>query len=226
MKIFKIIIPKQIIVLLSLILILSFIRIIIFGSFSLIYILWNIFLALLPFFISSTLLIRIKENKFLNPKVFWVLVVVWLFLLPNAPYLVTDLIHIGSVHNVPALYDAFLLFASAWVGILLFTHSLFHIEQVFKTMYRKNQTNSIIIAIIILTSFGMYLGRFLRFNSWDVLFNHSSFLSSMWQIFSSSSLRIEAILYTILFFIFILLSYISWKYTQNETIYRSRDSIK
>ncbi len=213
MKVFKIIIPKQILLLLLLVFILSIGRIIIFGSYSLIYILWNIFLALLPFFISAILLRHEKEKK-ITKTIFTISIILWLLLLPNAPYLVTDLIHIGGVYNVPALYDVFLLFSSAWVGLLLGMNSIFHIEGIFKMRYSKNKTDKLIIVIMLLTSFGVYLGRFLRFNSWDIFINHFSIYKSIGNILFNSTIRIETLLYTSLFFIFLYLVYYSWKYTQ------------
>ena len=213
MNIFKINIPKQIILLLFLAIVLNIMRIVIFGSFSLIYILWNLFLALLPFLISSLLLQQAKKVK-LSRIVFIIGGIFWLLLLPNAPYLFTDLIHIGVVHNVPALYDSVILFSSAWVGMLLGMYSLFQMEQIFKMKYSILKTNILIVIIIFLTSFGVYLGRFLRFNSWDIFVNHFSVLRSVWGILSQAAIHIEAYLYTILFFFFIYLSYNAWKYTQ------------
>ncbi len=213
MNIFKINIPKQIILLILLAVILNILRIIIFGSTSLVYILWNIFLALIPFLISAFLLEYIKKIKI--PRVILIIsVVLWLLLLPNAPYLVTDLIHLRSFHQIPALYDALLLFSSAWVGMLLLVHSLFHMEKIIRMKYSKIKTDIIIAIFIFLTSFGVYLGRFLRFNSWDVFINHSSVLKSVWELLSQATINMEAYLYTFLFFIFIYLSYYAWKDTQ------------
>lgn len=212
MNIFKIKIPKEILLIISMVFFLIILRIIIFGSLSLVYILWNLFLATLPFVISSVLLKRLKDNNLTKP-LFIIGGFFWLLLIPNAPYIITDLIHVGVVHNVPALYDSFLLFGSAWAGMLLGFHSLFHIEQIVRMKYSYKYTNLIISIILLLTSFGIYLGRFLRFNSWDIFFNHFSILKSVWIILSESAGHIEAYLYTALFFVFLYISYIAWKQT-------------
>ncbi len=213
MNIFKINIPKQIILLTILVVILVITRIFMFDSFSLIYILWNVFLAILPFLISLFLLHRVKLNK-INRVVFIIGVIFWLLLLPNAPYLVTDLIHVGVVYKVPALYDSILLFSSAWVGMLLGMHSLLHMEKIVRIRYSGWRVNMIISIILLLTSFGMYLGRFLRFNSWDIFVNHSSILKSTWKLLSQSSEHLNAYLYIGLFFSFLLFSYHAWRSTQ------------
>lgn len=211
MKKFKI--PKQIILLFVLVLILSVVRIVLFDSYSLVYILWNIFLAFIPFVISFFLLLKSREKRL--PKI-WLIIggIFWLLFFPNAPYLVTDLIHIGVVHTVPAVYDSFLLFSSAWVGLLLGFYSLFHIEQVIRIKYPYRKTKIIIAVVILFSSFGVYIGRFLRFNSWDIFINHSSVRKSIWSILSESAIYIEVYLYTALFFIFIYLSYYAWRSNQ------------
>jgi len=155
------------------------------------------------------------SQKIKIPKIIFIItVILWILFLPNAPYLVTDLIHLRSFHQIPALYDALLLFSSAWVGMLLLVHSLFYMERVFRIKYSKIKTDIIIAIFIFLTSFGVYLGRFLRFNSWDVFVNHYSVLKSVWKLLSQITINIEAYLYTFLFFIFIYLSYYAWRSAQ------------
>lgn len=208
----KISIPKSIIPLIALAFALNILRVIIFDKFSFVYILWNILLAFIPFLISSILLFYSEKNK-LNQTLFVIGGIVWLIFLPNAPYIVTDLIHIGVVKGVPVLYDSVLLFTSAWAGLLLGMNSIYHIEKILLSKYSKKITNFIILVVILFASFGIYLGRFLRFNSWDFFTNHSSLLSSVWKIFTQSNNYINVYIYTILFFFFIYMSFISFKYS-------------
>lgn len=213
MNISNINVSKQIIILLLIPLILIIVRVVVFGSFSLIYISWNIFLATLPFIISSLLLIQAKKNNL--PKILFIIGgIFWLLLLPNAPYIVTDLIHIGVVRSVPAFYDSILLFSSAWVGMILAMNSIFHIEQIIRIKYSKAITNIIIAVVIFFTSFGVYLGRFLRFNSWDVFLNHFSVLKGVLKTLSNTSNPLGIYFYLPLFFFFMYFSYIAWKYSQ------------
>ncbi|MFA6515120.1 MAG: DUF1361 domain-containing protein [Candidatus Paceibacterota bacterium] len=215
MNFFKINISKSIILLIALSVVLNILRILIWNKVSFVYILWNIFLALLPFIISS-LLLRANNIKKLNQTIFLIGGIFWLILIPNSPYIITDLIHIGEVRAVPALYDSFLLFSSAWVGLLLGMYSINHMEQILITKYSKKMTSIVLVFVILFTSFGMYLGRFLRFNSWDVFAKPISFLNGIREIFTSNHNLTEALLYTILFFFFILISYLSWKSTQTK----------
>lgn len=208
-------IPKSIFLLIIFVVILSVLRIFLFEKFSLVYILWNIFLAIIPFFISSILL-WLFTNRSVNKALFIIGGIVWLLFIPNAPYIITDLVHIGEIRSVPALYDSFLLFSAAWVGLLLGMFSINHMEQIFYMKYSKGVTSIIIGLIMLLTSFGMYLGRFLRFNSWDIFENPLSFITGVGEIFSDKANCIEALLYTGLFFFFLIISYNSWRITQTK----------
>ena len=81
---------------------------------------WNLFLAWRPFALSLLVYARLRELAPLG--------VLWLVFFPNAPYLLTDLKHIGGGARVPVLYDVLLLSAGAWTGLLLGLTSLFLIH--------------------------------------------------------------------------------------------------
>ncbi len=208
-------IPKSIFLPLVLVFILTILRVILFNRYSLVYILWNLLLAFIPF-IVSLFIVYLKKIGKLRDVYFIILGIIWLLFLPNAPYIVTDLIHIGVVRSVPVLYDSVLLFTSAWLGLLLGLNSIFHIEKVLLSKYSKKTTNIIILIILLLISFGMYLGRFLRFNSWDILTNPISFFNKLLESLSTSSYHVESLIYIILFFSFLFVSYFSWKISRNE----------
>lgn len=215
MNICKINIPKSIIIIIVFSVLLNILRVIIWGKFSFVYILWNIFLAIIPFVISS-LLLNISNQKKIHQITFIAVGIVWLLFLPNSPYIITDLIHIGEVRFAPDLFDSFLLFSSAWAGLLLGMHSISHIEQILINRYSQKIASIVIIKVMFLISFGVYLGRFLRFNSWDVFASPNYFLNGIKEIFTSKDDFKVAIAYTVLFFFFILMSYYSWKFSQKN----------
>jgi len=212
----KVFIPKSIALLIALALVLNVLRVVLFYKFSFVYLLWNILLAFVPFLISYILLYYSNKNK-LNKTMFIIGGILWLIFLPNAPYIVTDLIHIGVVRAVPVLYDSVLLFTSAWVGLLLGMNSIFHIEKILLSKYSQKITSAIIAFILLLTSFGMYLGRFFRFNSWDIFTSPLSSFDKLSKNLSSSPYHIEALVYILLFYFFIHVSYVSWKYSNKES---------
>ena len=210
MNLNKIKIPKQIIYIYLFAIILNILRVILFGSVAFLYILWNILLATIPFFISSILLIYTKKENIIKPF-FIIGFIIWLIFLPNAPYVITDFIHLGRIHSVPVMFDVFVLFSSAWVSLLMGLYSLSHIEKILLLKFTKKATNIFMTIIILFTSFGIYLGRFLRFNSWDIFTSHLSLVSSIWKIFTQSNNYVNVYAYTFLFFVFIYMAFISFK---------------
>ncbi len=206
-------IPKNILILFYFTFVLIFLRIFLFNSSSLKYILWNIFLAFIPFIISYTLLSLLKNNR-LSKIIFIVGIIFWILFIPNAPYLVTDIIHIGEIRAVPVLYDAILLFNSALIGLLFGVYSISHIEQILRIKYSQKIASLVIFVTIFFISFGIYIGRFLRFNSWDIFENPISFIRAIGEIFMDKGYLVESFLYTILFFFFTSVFYLSWKSTQ------------
>lgn len=128
---------------------------------------WNLFLAWIPFFISSCLIIFKIRSK-------WSLmmaIAVWIVFFPNSPYILTDLFHLKSRNSIPIWYDLVVILSYAWTGLFCGFVSLLDIEKLLSDYYKKSAINIITISFLFITSFGVYLGRFLRWNSWDVLSN-------------------------------------------------------
>jgi len=211
----KVNVPKSVILITVFAVVLNILRIIIWGKVSFIYIIWNMFLAVIPFLISSILLNLSRENRLKNIT-FIIGGILWLLFIPNAPYIITDFIHLGEIHSVPLIYDTILLFSSAIVGLIFGFYSLSHIEQIIEAKCSRRTTSIFMVIIIFMISFGIYLGRFLRFNSWDIFINHTSLIKNIWRIFSQPGIRAEVFLYTLLFFSFIYLFYKAWKYSKTK----------
>ncbi len=206
----RFILPKQILILLILAVFFNIVRYFLFDSKYFLFLFWNIFLALIPFFISYFLLFSFNKNK-LTKSMFIIGGIVWLLFLPNAPYIVTDLIHLGHNRTVPVLYDTFLLFTSAYVSMLLFFYSVSHMEKIFKAKYGWRRKEYILAIIMLLVSFGLYLGRFLRFNSWDLFHNPLFLLNKAVSVFVKPIENTDAFVFMSLSFIFIYVSYKAWK---------------
>lgn len=208
--------PKQILIILSLAVLLDVARLFIFHSTYFMYLLWNMFLAVLPFVVSSLLLYYVTHRK-ISRSLLVMGLIFWLLLLPNAPYIITDIIHLNRNHAAPLLYDTFLIFSSGWAGLLLGMYSVSHIEKILLRKYSQKRTSIIIAAIILISSFGMYLGRFMRFNSWDVVSSAELFFTKITHIFLQPAKYSDAYLFTSLSFIFFYMSYIAWKYSVLES---------
>lgn len=171
------------------------------GKFHYVFLIWNIFLAWIPFAIS-------KLFSTISAKAKWkqaILFCGWLAFFPNALYIVTDLIHLDIESDIPKWFDAVLVFSSSILGLMLAFVSLFRAEKYLKTIVRKKYQPAIIVSILFLGSFGVYLGRFLRWNSWDIISNPFGLLLSIGHriIFPFSYLQTWGItvVFTILFYI-------------------------
>lgn len=132
-----------------------------------VFLLWNIFLAIIPYIIS-TLLVLVHEK--INNK--WVLTIpllFWLCFFPNAPYILTDLFHLKQRAGVPYWYDLALILFFAWNGLMLGYASVMDIQVVLTRHFNRWVGWTMAIGSLVLGSFGIYLGRYLRWNSWDVI---------------------------------------------------------
>jgi uncharacterized membrane protein len=207
---FRMSIPRQIVIVSLLAIGLDVVRVALSGSMYFLYLLWNLLLALLPFVVSSALLWYSTRNK-VYPALLIIGGAMWLFLFPNAPYLVTDMIHLKENHLLPLWYDAMLLFSFAWAGMLLALHSLSHIEKTLRHYFSRNMTWVVFSLAVLLSSYGIYLGRLLRFNSWDVFLNPGDLVATVVSTVTQPSLYSQGYLITIVFFIFIMISYFAWR---------------
>jgi len=104
---------------------------------------------------------------------------VWLIFLPNAPYIVTDFVHFRAVPSVPLWYDLVLLFASASTGLLLGLLSLREVHFALKRWLSNTLAGVLIFISIGLAGFGVWLGRFQRWNSWDLVTRPHHLLSDI-----------------------------------------------
>ena len=202
----------QVILVCLLAILLDFLRVFLSGSDYFFYIIWNLVLAILPFLVSAFLLWYSTRSK-IYPALLILIGIVWLLLFPNAPYLVTDMIHLKENRLLPFWYDAILLFSFAWAGMLLALHSLSHIEHVLRKYFSRNITWIIFSLAVFLSSYGIYLGRLLRFNSWDVLVNTGDLAHTVWGTITEPYVYREGYFITLIFFVFIMVSYLAYRPT-------------
>ncbi len=137
------------------------------GSIRYIFLLWNIFLAWIPFRISIMF-------RYVSGKLFGILLFIWLLFFPNALYIITDLVHLNEDTAMPVWYDAVILFSSSLIGLVMAFISLYNVEIYFRNRLKIKFTGVMMSVFIFLGAFGVYLGRFLRWNSWDILTNPMS----------------------------------------------------
>lgn len=137
------------------------------GEIVFFFLVWNLFLAYVPYFISSWLQLHPAyiESRWRFAAAF----VCWLLFIPNSFYIITDLFHLRNYFTAPMWYDLALILSFAWNGLLPGILSVRQMEKMTQLQVRFKSEFFFIFPIMFLNAFGVYVGRYLRFNSWDVL---------------------------------------------------------
>lgn len=167
------------------------------------FLLWNLVLAIIPYAISSYVVER--EQKSAN----WRLVLpalLWLLFFPNAPYILTDLLHLKMREPIPLWYDLILLMTFAWIGLLFGLLSLLDWQNVVEKRFGFRASWLFVATTLFLSSFGVYLGRFRRWNSWDLFTNPADLLSDVGARLNPFA-HWQPMAMTFMFFIFLMVVY-------------------
>lgn len=127
----------------------------------------NLFLACVPLLLST--LLRVTTRFQFHWTIRAGLVGLWLLFLPNAPYILTDILHLTRASEAPAWYDLALLLSCSGTGLLLGYLSLVDVQTI--VARRSSPIWGWVFAVVslVLSGFAIYLGRFWRWNSWDIL---------------------------------------------------------
>lgn len=141
---------------------------------------WNLLLAFIPYFISKRLM-KLLYNK--RRWVFLIGVFVWLLFIPNSFYIITDLFHLDMNVGMPLWFDLALLLSFAWNGLLLGIVSVRHMEKLFESFYNNRFDLLFIFPVMLLNALGVYIGRYLRFNSWDIIANPFQLIQDIIYLF-------------------------------------------
>jgi uncharacterized membrane protein len=158
---------------------LSVARIMITGIHTFLFLNWNLFLAFIPWCISTVILVRGLNKSYILA----LLVVAWLLFFPNSPYILTDLFHLRVIDSAPIWFDLILILSFAWTGLLYGFISLMDIEQLLSKHFPKRAIAMLSVFFLFLSGFGIYLGRFLRWNSWDIISNPLGLLADIAERF-------------------------------------------
>jgi uncharacterized membrane protein len=176
------------------------------------FLLWNLFLALVPLACSEALL---RSRRTVSACL---LLAVWLLFFPNAIYIVTDLIHIRKSKGLMAWFDLIMILSFAMVALHAGFLSLSRVQS--WVTRRSNAVTgwAVVLATCVLSGFGVYLGRFLRWNSWDIVSRPFSLLSDIAARVVSPVDHINTWLATAGIGGFTILAYVFWSQLTPSTI--------
>ena len=171
------------------------------------FLIWNLFLAWIPFLISYfayTLTLRQKLLYLVIP----IAAFFWLIFFPNAPYILTDFQHLAVISpELPVWYDVLMLIWFAFTGLLLGVVSLFLMQEIIRREFGRWTGWAFVAVVVGLSSIGIYVGRFLRWNSWDIFHNPAGM--ARYTLESAQDPSLQSIGFIGLFGAFFLFLYIT-----------------
>jgi len=133
---------------------------------------------------------------------------VWFFFFPNAPYLITDLVHLKTRDPVPRWFDLLLFMSYAWTGLFLGYFSLYLMQEVVRNAFGRAMSWRFAIGMLALGALGVFVGRFWRWNSWNVLTKPFALAGDAMQRLNGME-AVEAVAFSATFFAFTLLTYVT-----------------
>jgi uncharacterized membrane protein len=172
------------------------------------FLVWNLFLAWIPY-MASLWATDIHQR---HPRRWGYLVIpglLWLIFFPNAPYILTDFFHLRTRAPVPIWYDTGMLLVFAWTGLFLGVFSLRAMQMLVKNFVGWIASWLFVIGSLGLGGLGIYMGRFLGWNSWDLFFHPRSVLTDMAIRLANPWSHPGTLGVTLLFAAFLLVCYVT-----------------
>ena len=165
------------------------------------FLVWNLFLAWLPLVFA---LLACEDYRTGSPRNwrFLGLAGAWLLFFPNAPYIFTDLIHVTTRYYGHFWMDLTLILLYAITGLVLGFVSLYLMQSVVGRMFGRPASWLFIAAVAALSGFGIYLGRFLRFNSWDIVFRPRQVYHGIGHLVANPMAQANSLAFSIFFGVF------------------------
>lgn len=186
---------------------------------------WNLFLAWIPF-ILAYIAHAVSWRRIWLYLVIPVIAFLWLIFFPNAPYMLTDLQDLARrANDAPLWYDVLIVVWFSWTGMLLGVISLYLMQDIIFRTFGRVAGWIFVFAISGMSSFGIYIGRFVRLNSWDILQDPAETAVEILGLAVDPSRRLAAFtfLYTF-FFLFVFLLLYSFSHMLQEHHVKAQDT--
>ncbi|MEJ2350849.1 MAG: DUF1361 domain-containing protein [Anaerolineales bacterium] len=206
--------------------VLFIIRVLFSHSFTYKYLVWNLFLAWVPYGFS---LWAAALNR-RNPRSWWLLIIpgsLWLIFFPNAPYILTDFLHLEERPRIPLWYDIALLASFTWTGFFLAIASLRTMQILVRNYLGWILSWFFAGGVLSLGGLGIYLGRFSRWNSWDLFLHPKGVVLDVLYRFTNPLTNLRFYVFTTIFTAFLLVCYLTFisvrRFSESERIDGKRD---
>jgi uncharacterized membrane protein len=178
------------------------IRVIGTDNFNYWFMIWNLFLAWLPVLFVFLLRYRLPITRWMS----WqniVLTLLWLIFLPNSFYMVTDFIHLQNTGEILKLYDVAMMMSFVLNGLILGYIGVYVMHHELLKRIKERWAHLIIGLVILSCGFAIYLGRYLRWNTWDVLLNPAALLFDISERIIHPALHADTFIITATYFVLI-----------------------
>jgi uncharacterized membrane protein len=168
-----------------------------------IFLIWNLFLSWIPLGVSMAMSYIYAKNKDGGISLKLVLLgSVWFLFYPNAPYMLTDYIHFKSHYDLLSWYDLVMHSVFIWTSFLIGFVSIYLVNRIVQKATNKFIGWFFTLFVLFLSSYGIYLGRVIRWNSWDIILNPLSLIHSFFE-----NINYESIIFSIIFGMLLTLIY-------------------
>lgn len=185
------------------------VRVVCSGTRTYTFLVWNLFLAWIPLACALAASSLRSHATRLSYTLATVCALLWLIFLPNSPYVMTDLLHLQPMGNIPHWFDLIMILSFAWTGYLLGIASLYLMQGLVLKSFGKWASRLFVVTVLSLSSVGIYLGRFLRWNSWDIFLQPHSLLVSVWEGLSNPLAHPRTLVFSMLFTLFFISTYLT-----------------
>lgn len=170
------------------------------------FLVWNLFLAWVPLGFAFIAELGWRRH-WPRRSLLWPLGG-WLLFFPNAPYVITDVIHLRQNRFSPLWFDALILFSTGLAGLLVGFVSLRMVQLIINASFSRRAGWIVSIGVIMMSGFGIYLGRFGRYNSWDILSSPRGLLYDVQSVAFDPVSNRRAIAISVLFSAFLAVTYL------------------
>lgn len=167
------------------------------------YLLWNLLLAWIPLILAYWL-VAILRIKLWSSWTALGISLAWLLFLPNSFYMVSDYIHLSDMVRSDVLFDSLVFTVFVLEGLILGYTSLYLVQAEFRKRIGEMRSQLLSGVFVLLCSFAIYLGRELRWNSWDVLVNPAGILFDISERIIDPLAHPQTFSVTAMFFVFLI----------------------
>lgn len=176
------------------------------------FLVWNLLLAWVPLGLAWWLVRFLRTHSWLSWQAIG-LTALWFIFLPNSFYLVSDFVHLRATYEVNILYDVVLLTSFAFNGLVLGFMGLYAVHRELLKRFVPYAAHTIVGFILLICSFAIYLGRYLRWNTWDILASPAGILFDISDRVINPSTHLRTFTTTATFFILLSSMYmVMWSF--------------